>query len=415
MPHRIAYFVNEYPKVSHSFIRREILALERQGFEILRLALRGWNTDLVDPVDLSEREQTRFVFRAGVWPLLGATVGALLRAPRKFLAALGAAIRISRHSSRSLPYHVVYVAEACLIERWLRRWGAEHLHAHFGDNSAEVAMLVRLLGGPPYSFTLHGQIELAHGGLAEKVHGCAFAVAISSFGRSQFFHRLEPADWPRVHVVHCGLDPDFHAIQAPLPRAPRVVCVGRLCAEKAQLLLIDAVAELKRRGVRCELVLAGDGDLRGQIEGRIATLGVGDRVEITGWLTSAEVRDAILAARGLVLPSFSEGLPVVIMEAMALRRPVISTYVGGIPELVVPGETGWLVPPSSVSALAAALGELVAQPVELLARMGEAGQARALERHAIDTEAHKLATHLKTSIAASRDRAAVSKLVQTSD
>jgi glycosyltransferase involved in cell wall biosynthesis len=116
--------------------------------------------------------------------------------------------------------------------------------------------------------------------------------------------------------------------------------VGRLCEQKGQFLLLEAVARLASEGVPVELVLAGDGELRGDLERLIEAQGMAGFVNITGWVDSKRVRDEILSARVLVLPSFAEGLPVVIMEAMALGRPVVSTYVAGIPELVIPGETG---------------------------------------------------------------------------
>jgi glycosyltransferase involved in cell wall biosynthesis len=113
-------------------------------------------------------------------------------------------------------------------------------------------------------------------------------------------------------------------------------------------------------------------------------------VRITGWINSDEVRSEILAARALILPSFAEGLPVVLMEAMALRRPVLSTYVAGIPELVIPGENGWLFPAGSVDDLVDAMESCLAADPEQLSTMGEAGYQRVIERHAIDSEAAKL-------------------------
>ena len=213
-------------------------------------------------------------------------------------------------------------------------------------------MLVHELGGPRWSFTVHGPEEFDKApliGLAEKIRRCTFVVAISSYGRSQLYRIVEQQHWPKVHVVHCGLEPDFLAAPAtPVPATPRLVCVGRLCEQKGQLLLIEAAGRLAARGVAFELVLAGDGELRDEIEALIRKNNLTSRVRITGWISSNDVSDEILAARALVLPSFAEGLPVVIMEAMALSRPVISTFVAGIPELVRPGNTaGWCRPATS--------------------------------------------------------------------
>jgi glycosyltransferase involved in cell wall biosynthesis len=392
---RVAYLINQYPKVSHSFIRREILALERHGFEVMRIALRGWDLELVDPEDLQERTRTRYVLRDGVLALLSSLILAALSRPARLVRATSLAWRMSRHSDRSLLVHLAYVAEACRIEAWLREARIEHLHAHFGTNPAEVAMLVNELGGPSWSFTVH-HIELINNprgiGLAEKIRHCAFVVAISSYGRAQLYRLVEHRHWPKIHLVHCGLDRAYHSVPATgMPAARRLVCVGRLCEEKGQLLLLQAAARLAAEGTPFELVLAGDGELRGEIEAVIARHKLDGRVRITGWISGEQVREEILAARTLVLASFSEGIPVVIMEAMALRRPVIATFVGGIPELVLPAEHGWLVAAGDVAALAQAMRACLDAPVETLARMGETARARVSGRHDVESEAAKLA------------------------
>lgn len=394
---KIAYFINQYPKVSHSFIRREILALERQGFDVQRIALRGWSDSVADPEDLAEKNRTHYVLQGGMWPLVLATLRTLIRNPIRFGAAFALATKMSRHADRSLPFHLAYLAEACRMLAWLQLYGARHVHAHFGTNSTEVVMLANALGGPGYSFTVHGPEEfdkpqLIH--LGEKIRRSIFVVAISSYGRSQLYRWVELAQWSKVQVVHCGLEAAFHNV--PLTDAPdvaRLVCVGRLCEQKGQLLLIHALAELAQRGVPCELVLAGDGEMRPDVEALVAQHGLQKRVRITGWISSAQVREELLASRALVLPSFAEGLPVVIMEAMVLQRPVITTAVAGIPELVRNGENGWLVSAGAIDELTNAMADCLATPLTQLAVMGRAARARALARHSVDTEASKLAQH----------------------
>lgn len=396
---KIAYLINQYPKVSHSFIRREILALERQGFEVERFALRGWADQLVDAEDLREREKTRYLLRDGAPALAKAMLAELVRAPGRFFGAAKLAMRMARRADRPLPLHLIYLAEACRMVGWMRASGVRHLHAHFGTNPAEVAMLARALGGPAYSFTVHGpeefdKPEFLH--IKEKIARSAFVVAISSFGRSQLFRWIPYTDWPKVEIVHCGLEPAFHAGAAvPPPAAPRLVCVGRLCEQKGQLLLVRAVAQLVARGVAVELVLAGDGEMRSEIDTLIARHQLQDVVRITGWISSDQVRAEILASRALALPSFAEGLPVVVMESMALRRPALTTYVAGIPELVHDGENGWLIPAGDVEAVAAGLERVLATPLDQIAAMGERAHQRAVERHSIDTEAAKLAFLIK--------------------
>jgi glycosyltransferase involved in cell wall biosynthesis len=236
-------------------------------------------------------------------------------------------------------------------------------------------------------------------GLAEKVGEAVFVAAISSYGRSQLYLRCQFTDWPKVRVVRCGIEPSFHRAAAfGAPESSRFVCVGRLCEAKGQILLIEAAARLQAKGVAMELVLAGDGPLRTEIEAAVERHGLGSKVRITGWISSDGVRDEILAARALVLPTFAEGLPVVIMEAMALRRPVLSTYVAGIPELVRGGENGWLFPAGSLDDLTAAMEDCLSRSAEEIRRMGDAGYGRVVERHSIDVEAAKLADLFRSGL-----------------
>jgi len=391
---RIAYLINQYPAISHSFIRREILALELLGFEVMRIALRGWDLELADEEDQLERENTRYVLRTHTSTLLFAVARMLFERPIRLLRAVGMAWNMSRISERPLLVHLAYVVEACRVEPWLRRARVRHLHAHLGTNSAEVAMLVHILGGPPWSFTAHG-IETFDNprlvGLTQKVLRCAFVVAVSSYGRAQIYRSVDDRYWRKVHLVHCGLDPVFHAVPATTGTLPRrIVCVGRLSPEKGHVILLQAAQHLAALGIDFQLVLAGDGELRPQIERQIEQYKLADKIKITGWIGGKQVRDEILAARALVLPSLAEGLPVVIMEAMALRRPVIATFVAGIPELVRPIDNGWLVPASDPVALADAMRNCLEAPAEVIARMGDAARERVLKEHDINKEATKL-------------------------
>jgi colanic acid/amylovoran biosynthesis glycosyltransferase len=390
---KISYFINQYPKVSHSFVRREILALERQGFEIQRIALRGWDERLFDPEDISEQGRTRYVLRGGVSRLLRSAFLTFLKSPARFLLALRLAFKLSLESDRRLLHHLAYLAEACVLRAWVAHYRSVHVHAHFGTNSATVVALARALGSPPYSFTVHGPEEFMRPlALGRKIRDAAFVVAISSFGRSQLFLLSRFEDWTKIKVVHCGLEDSFHAgVPMPAVVAPRLICVGRLCEAKGQLLLIEAVAKLVNAGVKLEMVLAGDGPMRHEIEQAIKAHGLDGVVRVTGWISSGAVRDEILAARALILPTFAEGLPVVIMEAMALRRPVLTTYVAGIPELVKHGVNGWLIPAGEVDELAEAVRICLATSHEELGRMGDAGHERVIERHSADREAAKLA------------------------
>jgi glycosyltransferase involved in cell wall biosynthesis len=396
----VAYLVNQYPHVSHTFIRREIAGVEAAGVAVRRFAIRPPVKDLVDPADLAERDRTRCILAAGKLQLLCALFLAFVRNPVRWLRAFRTAWRMGGAAGHRVR-HIAYLAEACVLARWLRDCGADHLHAHFGTNPAAVALLTRILGGPPYSFTVHGPEEFDRPeslSLREKIAGAAFVVAISSFGRSQLFRWARLEDWDKIRIVRCGVDSAFlDTGSLPVPDVPRLVCVGRLAEQKGQLLLVAAAARLADAGHRLELVLAGDGPMRPQIEEAIRTHGLGDSVRITGWLSNDAVRAEMAAARAVVLPSFAEGLPVVLMEALALGRPVVTTFVAGIPELVRDGVNGWLVPAGDVAALTSALeSALGATPAELAA-MGAAGAEAARAAHDAAREAAKLAALFEAS------------------
>lgn len=399
---KIAYLVSQYPKVSHSFIRREILALENEGLAIERISVRGWDGELVDAIDIQEREKTRYVLKKGVSGLLPAVVQVLREHPSLFFKTLWIAIKMGIRADRAWPYHLVYVAEACQVLLWLKDSKAQHMHVHFGANATEVALLTRSLGGPTYSFTVHGPEEFDKPEfikLAEKIEASAFVVAISSYCRSQIFRWIKYSQWSKVKEVHCGIEQAFHTISpVSMPTRSRLVCVGRLCEQKGQLLLIDAANILAKKGIPFELVLGGDGEMRAEIESQIKRYGLEQNVRITGWISSDQVREEILNAKALVLPSFAEGLPVVIMEAMALRRPVISTYIAAIPELVVNGQHGFLFPAGDVDALAETLEKFLLLPIQQLQQMGDAAYARVIERHSVDVEARKLAQLFRDEI-----------------
>jgi glycosyltransferase involved in cell wall biosynthesis len=399
----IAYVLPTYPMPSQTFIRREIAALEARGWTVRRFAMRRFDRELAEPADRAEQERTEYVLDSGAIGLARALLGEALGRPRRCLSALATAVRMGRRSEKGLAVHLIYLAEAARLRRRLAECGARHLHAHFGTNAAAVATLCRRLGGPPYSITIHGPEEFDAPGplaLGEKARHADFVVAISHFTRSQLYRWCATADWPKIHVVRCGLDGVFlEGAVVPVPPRPRLVTVGRLAEQKGQLLLVDAAARLKDRRPDFELVIVGDGPLKGEIQRAIDRSGLGDRVRITGFLDNRGVRRELEAARALVLPSFAEGLPVVIMEAMALGRPVIATSIAGIPELVEPGRSGWLVPAGAVEPLVEAMDEaLAADPAELL-RMGRAGAARATELHDAAAESAKLAALIAGPVA----------------
>jgi colanic acid/amylovoran biosynthesis glycosyltransferase len=394
----VAYLVNQYPAISHTFIRREIEVLERNGLAVTRFSVRRSNTALISTADKDEADRTTVLLDAGPVGLAAAVLRTLVSQPGRFLRGLALAVRAGRRSARGRLVNLVYLAEACLLLRLLQRRGLRHVHAHFGTNSATVAMLCHALGDVTYSFTAHGpeefdKAELWH--LRDKVERAAFVVAVSSHGRSQLYRHCPRELWAKIEVVHCGVDASFlEAAPAPVPAAPRLVSVARFTEQKGLSVLLEAAGALHRRGRAFELTLVGDGELRGEVEAAIDRLDLRGKVHLVGWRDEDAVRGYILEARALVLPSFAEGLPVVIMEALALGRPVVTTYVGGIPELVA-ARCGWLVPAGSVDDLVAALEEVLASPPEALASLGAVGRQRVLAEHEMGGIGKKIGSLLR--------------------
>ena len=393
---KIAYLLPIYPDISLVPMRREIVAMDELGVPIERFALRGPAVKLVDPADIRELARTRVIIDIGVARMLLAMLRVLATRPAGFLRALRMTFSLGRRSERGLVRNLIYFGEACAFLNWMVDGGFTHVHCHFATNSTFVAMLCRVMGGPPYSFTMHGPEEFDSPrqlALKEKIRHADFVSAITDFTRSQLYRWADYADWKKIRIIRCGVDRMFLGAEAtPVPAVPRLVNIGRVVEQKGQLLLIEAAAQVIHGGIECEVVIVGDGPMRAEAERLIERLGVAGKVRITGYKSGLEVRQELQASRALVLPSFAEGLPVVIFEALALGRPVISTYIAGIPELVGPGECGWLVPAGSVELLAEAMREALAAPVEELGRMGREGARRVAKYHDALVEAARLAS-----------------------
>lgn len=392
---KVCYLVNLYPAISNSFIRNEILALEGAGIEVMRVSVRPVSADqLIDPEVGAEQAQTGVLLAEGPLRLVWHSLLVCCRRPLRWLNALRQTLAIGWRSDVGPIRHLAYLVEACVLVNWMERQGVRHLHAHFGSNPASVAMLCRTLGGPPYSFSVHGPDEFDRPraiALGTKIESAAFVVGISDFTRSQLCRWCHPANWDRIRVVHCGLGAAFlDEPITPPPLAPRLVCVGRLSEQKGHPILLQAAARLAAEGVRFELVVVGDGPMRHTLEEMASRLGIADSVRLVGWESNERVRERIRDARALVLPSFAEGLPVVIMEALALGRPVITSQIAGIPELVEDGVNGWLIPPASVPALVSAMKESLSLSGGRLEQMGLQGARKVRAQHDVAKEAAKL-------------------------
>ena len=397
----LAYLTTEYPAVSHTFIRREIIELEGRGHRVHRYSIRDCRT-IRDSVDAAEREKTYYCLSQGILKLLTNTFFVALTRPRKWLHALGITISLNKKSDRGLVRHLAYLIEAATLLREVDRRNVKHIHVHFGTNATSVALLIKNLGGPTYSFVVHGPDEFDAPigfSLQKKMSEAEFVVAISHFGSAQLKRWAFSKDWDKIKIVRCGVSEDFFKPAPAIDATSKnIVCVGRLSAQKGHLLLLDAVKLLTEKNLELKLILAGDGELRNVIEQHIRKLELDDYVTITGWVDSETVKQLLVSSRGLVLPSFAEGLPVVIMEAFSLKRPVVSTYVSGIPELVKNGENGFLCVAGDKHSLAECIELLMATSVDKLNSMGNHGYVMVKEKHNIKTQVSVLEEQFKKVI-----------------
>jgi colanic acid/amylovoran biosynthesis glycosyltransferase len=388
---KIAYLINQYPKVSHTFIRREINALEALGLSVRRIAIRGWTEQLVDDLDIRERAVTHYILKTSLIKFVIDVLVIGVTRPIRFFRAMSEALMLARKSDRPRFYHLIYLVEACVVTRYCEDNAIHHIHAHFGTNPAEVALLAHIIGSLTFSFTVHGPDEFdcpEFLGLGSKIRAASFVAAISYYTRSQLMRWADHRDWSKIHVIRCGLDDRYFSnTRTPSQNENRFVSVARLSRQKGQLVLLQAISLLVNEGQSINLVLVGDGELRDDIERSIDLLGIRSNVVITGWLSNDAVRTEIENSRALVLSSFAEGLPVVLMEAMAMGRPVLTSSVAGITELVRSGSEGWVYPPSSVEAIASALRECLAAPPETIDEIGQRAKLRCAEFHMIDKSA----------------------------
>jgi glycosyltransferase involved in cell wall biosynthesis len=388
---RLAYLTSVYARASDSFVRAEVAELRARGHTVHTFSIRRpAESEGVTDAIRAEQEHTDYVLSHGAGALARAAATRFVRSPAAFVRGLRLAGRIGAPGLRGRLWPFAYLIEAAYLAERLEGLGVEHLHDHIAEGSASVALLASELSGVPFSVTVHGPGEFDHPGslaLETKVARAAFFVAISHYARAQLLRWARPEDWGRIHVVRCGVERRFFERPAiPCPDPPRFVSIGRLEPQKGQLLLLDALAQVPD----VELTLIGDGPLRSSLERTARRLGLAERVRFAGWLGADDVAAEIERSRALVLASLAEGLPVVLMEALALGRPAIATDVGAVGELVEAGETGWLVPAAALGPLVAAIAAAAAAPVAELERMGGAGRERVRERHDAAREAGRL-------------------------
>ncbi len=394
---RLAYIVSQYPMLSMIFIIREVLQLRAMGFDIhvasINAADRG--AEGLTEAEAAEASRTCYIKPQGPAGALKAHARTLLTRPRGYLRGWALAFRLARLDLGALFYNLMYLTEALMVGVWMEQRQLRHLHAHLGSQAATIALFVKTIHGHGYSITVHGPDEFYNAPgqyLTQKVIAADFICCISHFARSQLM-KLSPYDhWSKLEVSRLGVDPQVFSPRPfnPEPGIFEIICVGRLTPAKGQHILIEAVARLRDQGRRLQLRLVGDGEDRASLERQSRRLELENHIIFEGAVNQDRIRELYARADAFAIPSFAEGIPVVLMEAMAMEIPCVTTRITGIPELIEHGRDGLLTAPSDVGGLADAIAKLMDDP-QLRQRLGKNGRQRVLRDYDLSINVERLA------------------------
>ncbi len=392
----MGYLVSQYPAISHTFILREVLHLRRANFDIQVASINEPDrpTDQLTEEEQQEAETTFYIKRAGPGRAVGAHLATLLRHPLAYLRGLIFALSLDGADLGRLLWNFFYFTEALLIGRWLQARRLTHLHMHFATAASSVGLIAGRIFPITLSLTVHGPDEfydVSHYHLTEKIAGADFVCCIGTFARSQLMKLSTPNQWDKFEVSPLGIDPEIFAPR-PFREQPspfEILCVGRLVPAKGQHVLIKAVAHLRDQGRAVHLTLVGDGPDRPSLEAAVCAAGLQENVRFAGAVNQDSIRALYEQADAFSLASFAEGIPVVLMEAMAMEVPCVTTRITGIPELIRHGVDGLLVAPSDADELADELAQLMDNPEKRL-QLGRQGRERVVEKYNLPRNVRRL-------------------------
>ena len=398
---QLAFLTSQYPAASHTFIRREVEALRALGWNIDTFSIRRPGADeTASAADKAEADGTFYLLKQSPGAFLAAHASTLLSRPGRYLSTLKLALGHRAPGARGLFLGFAHFAESVLLARELKTRRTTHLHNHFANSAATVGLLASRLIGIRWSFTMHGISETDYPAglmLGRKIEAAEFVACVSWFGRAQGVRLVGQDHWSKIHVIRCGLPFDRIPLKSPTEANTRtIICVGRLSPEKGQAGLLRALAKLRATQPELRLRLVGDGPDRAALESLAKELELSDAVVFAGRLPEDDTLAEIARADLLVLPSFMEGLPIVLMEAMAVGVPVIASRVAGIPELVEDDVTGLLFTPSDWDELASRIDFLLGNEA-VRDRLAERAKAKV----AADFDTRKSAEQLATLFSSS--------------
>jgi len=378
----IAYLCSEYPAISHTFIYREIESLRKAGMNVHTASIHmPSNLTVMTSAEQLEAETTLMVLSQPILSIIGAHWHCILKNPTGYLRMTTEALKLLIKGPKSPVKALAYFAEAGILLQWMHRLGITHIHEHFANPTAIVAMLMKIYGGINYSLSVHGpdifyRVDSAM--LEDKVREAAFVRCISHYCRSQIMRISETEAWKKLHIVRCGVNPDLYSVRKePHNALPNILCVGRLVPAKGQHILLEACRFLKQEGLRFKVTIIGEGPDSKSLEQFTKINNLNNIVTFTGVLGQNTVRDYYDKADIFVLASFAEGVPVVLMEAMAKEIPVISTRITGIPELIDHENDGLLATPGDAEDLAKQIRTLLVDSA-LRRKFGQAGREKVI-------------------------------------
>lgn len=400
---KLGYLVSQFPALSHTFVLREVQALRRQGMDVHVVSVRQCDRPLaqLSAEEAEEARRTFSVLGAGLWHAIGANLRVLGRHPIRYLRGLLYAWTLSRGTPKLLGLYTSYFLEAVVAGDYFQRQRITDIHTHF---SSTVLMILARIFRVRYSLTAHGSgefVDVVGYHLAEKVAGATFVATVAQYGMSQVLNASDPAHWHKVVVLPLGVDVDVFRPAASPRKAHepfRLVSVGRLSAAKGYPVLIEAVGLLRERGRNVGLTLVGDGPERVVLEQLISEHGLAECVCLAGACNHDRVADYYAASDAFVLSSFLEGLPVVLMEAMAMELPCVATWISGVPEIIENEVEGLLVPPASATAIADAVERLMQDP-QAARRLGSAARRKVLASYHLGRNIERLVGEFRLRLA----------------
>lgn len=403
----LAYLASEYPAISHTFIFREVQALREQGYSVITASINdSKNVERMTPEEQRDKQETFYIKSARKIDVFKDHLCLFFSSPVRYFRLFRNAHRLMADSSAVWMKRTMYFVEAVLVLRWMKRNSATHLHVHFANPAASVAMIAASYGTFSYSISLHGPdvfYDITGNALVRKIQLAAGVRCISHYCRSQAMRLVPPEDWAKFRIIRCGIDPEIFDVRSePDNKTPEVLCLGRLVPAKGQHILLDAVGSLLSEGENVHLTFVGDGPDRAGLEQVVAEHSWEKAVTFTGAVGQSEVHQYYDKADIFVLPSFAEGLPVVLMESMAKGIATVSTYINGIPELIRDGENGRLVYASDIKSLVKTIRDLLKNPEERR-RLGENGRETVFENYNLRNNCRGMADFFEDIIHSSRD------------